>query len=465
MQTTSTLPVQASRIKWKLAPTFDPTPFLTDPIVRAAYKEPDTLRRPKQQWPSLPKAIVHAARNDILELAEKWDTLNACQVVPCSEVREVETVGMFCVPKDADWDRLILNPTVINSRCYGYSSFTKTLAPGYLIAAIQLPRDEKLLISSDDLCEFYYTFKVSSARAKWNAIGIKFHGSELAHLKCFNPGLANTDCFVCLGTLAMGDALAVEIAQQSHMNLLRTLAGSMRPDEALQYRLPCPRGPFFELLTIDDHIGLQRVKLDYTPDYSLYTRGKEVFEASERAYKQVKLTAHPGKRQRQVDHATVLGAEVHGLTGRVSAPRTRIAVLCFITGVIARKGVVTRKLLQALVGCWTHVCLFRRPAFAVFDKIYHEGENLPDDIMFKMSSQTMTELLLMCVLAPVLQTDPRVGTAPMVYMLWMLPPSVGESAKPSSASKQSVNFGDTPSNGATTPSFSRGPVWHFKSSE
>lgn len=141
MQTTSTLPVRSERIKWKLAPTFDPSPFLSDPVVRAAFKQPDVLRRPKLQWPSLPKAIVHAARSDILELAEKWDSLEACHVVPCSQVREVETVGMFCVPKDADWDRLILNPTVINSR------------------------DEKLLISSDDLCEFYHTFKVSSARA------------------------------------------------------------------------------------------------------------------------------------------------------------------------------------------------------------------------------------------------------------------------------------------------------------
>ena len=94
----------------------------------------------------------------------------------------------------------------------------------------------------------------------------------------------------------MGDALAVEIAQQSHINLLRTLAGNMRPEEALQYRLPCPRDPFYELLTIDDHIGLQCVKLDHTPDFLQHIRNSEVFRASERAYKQVQLTAHPGKR-------------------------------------------------------------------------------------------------------------------------------------------------------------------------
>lgn len=129
MQTCSNIPVRASRVKWKLEPSFDPTPFLTDPVVKAAFIQPDTLRRPKQQWPSLPKARVHASRSDVLELAEKWDALNACCVVPCSEVREIETVGMFCVPKDSEWDRLILNPTVIKSRCFGYSAYTKTEDP------------------------------------------------------------------------------------------------------------------------------------------------------------------------------------------------------------------------------------------------------------------------------------------------------------------------------------------------
>ena len=349
VQTTSTLQVRALRVKWKLAPTFDPSPFLCDPVVKETFRNPDLLRRPKHQWPSLPKAIVHASKTDVLELAEKWDKLNACRVVPCSQVSAIETVGMFCVPKDAEWDRLILNPTVINSRCFGYSSYTRTLAPGYLITSIQLPPDEKLLISSDDLCEFYYTFRVSNQRARRNAIGLRFHGSKLQHLRCFDPGLFK-DCYVCLGALAMGDALAVEIAQQSHFNLLRSLAGSLRADETLQYRLPCPRGPFYELLTIDDHIGLQRVKLDHHPEDLLHTRAHEVFAAPEQAYRQVELTAHPGKRQRQVEHATVLGAEIDGRAGRVSAPRTRVAVLCFITSVIVKKGIITRKLLQGLIG-------------------------------------------------------------------------------------------------------------------
>ena len=414
MQSCVSKPVVADRIKWKLAPSFDPLPYLSDPVVREAYKNPDCLRRPKSQWPSLPKAVVHAGRDQVLLLAEKWDKLGACAVA-CSAVKPVETVGMFAVPKDADWGKLILNPTVINSRPYPYSVFTKTLAPGYLMCQIQLADSERLLISSDDLCEFYYTFKVSLNRSKRNAIGVKFAGHELRHLECFPAALLREDCYLCLGTLAMGDALAVEVAQQSHYNLLQKLAGCMLPQETLQYRKPCPRGPVFELLTIDDHIGLQRVPRGSTSFAG--TRDVEVFAAAEQAYKEVKLTAHPGKRQRQEVHATVLGAEVHGERGRVSAPRARVAVLCYITSIIVYKGLTTRKILQGLLGCWTHICLFRRPVFSTLDRVYHEGENLPGDVPFKMSRQCCNELLLLCLLAPTMQTDLRAEPCDALYMM------------------------------------------------
>ena len=116
------LPVQADRIKWKLAPTFDPVPFLSDPIVKRAFQDPNVLRRPEQDWPSLPRAKVHADRTQIFKLAQKWDALHACCLVPCSEVKSVESVGLFAVPKDADHDRLILNPTVVNSRSFPYAA-------------------------------------------------------------------------------------------------------------------------------------------------------------------------------------------------------------------------------------------------------------------------------------------------------------------------------------------------------
>ena len=410
-------PVLADRIKWKLGPSFDPTPFLSDPVVKKAFQDPNVLRRPAASWPVRRRAKVHCSRQELVRLATKWDALGACRLIPTSLIDPSESVGLFAVSKDEEYDRLIINPTVINSRRFGCNSFTKTLAPGHLAGAIRLRDDEKLVISSDDLCEFYYTFVVSEQRAARNAIGVVFKGKELHHLSCYSSELADTSVYICLATLAMGDSLAVEIAQQSHFNLLRAKAGSMLSHEVLQYRKTIPRGPFYELLTIDDHIGLQKVPRWPTSELIDTQRDIEVFAAAERAYQDVKLVAHPGKKQRRVASATVLGAEIDGTEGKISAPRSRIALLMFTTMLIVKKKVVTRRILQSLLGCWIHACLFRRPMFAVMDCIFSEGISLPPDSTFQLSAMAVNELMLLLVLAPLLQTDMRANVGEAIYML------------------------------------------------
>ena len=91
--TSSARLVLADRIEWKLAPSFDPRPFLTDAIVREAYDDPEVLRRPEAEWPNKPKAIVHATCAELKRLAEKWDALGACRLVSTRKVTEDETVG------------------------------------------------------------------------------------------------------------------------------------------------------------------------------------------------------------------------------------------------------------------------------------------------------------------------------------------------------------------------------------
>ena len=92
----------------------------------------------------------------------------------------------------------------------------------------------------------------------------------------------------------MGDSLAVEVAQQAHSNVLSTLCHSMRPKEVIRYRHPISRTPFVEMLAIDDHVGIQKIAIDYKENPSM--RDTEVFEATEKAYRQVGLVQHPKER-------------------------------------------------------------------------------------------------------------------------------------------------------------------------
>lgn len=97
-----------------------------------------------------------------------------------------------------------------------------------------------------------------------------------SNTRYFDPVLLNIEYYIYLGTLVMNNTLAIEIVQQSHINLLRSLAGNMRADEVLQYRLRCPRGPCYELLIIDDHIGLQRIKCVHPPEFRCQIRDHEI---------------------------------------------------------------------------------------------------------------------------------------------------------------------------------------------
>ena len=150
----------------QFSPNFDPRPFLTDPIVKRAFEDPNSLRMHESLWVAKPAGKIHCSRSEVLKLAEKWDAVGALRIFPGDEIGHSEAVGIFAVGKDQDHDRLILNPVVINGRMKHYSNYTKTLAPGSLMCLVQLQKDEVVRISADDLSEMYYTFRVPDCRAR-----------------------------------------------------------------------------------------------------------------------------------------------------------------------------------------------------------------------------------------------------------------------------------------------------------
>ena len=408
-------PVVASRIKWKHPPTFDPRPYLLDPVVKAVFNNPNTLRLPPCMWPNKSRARVHCSRPELLKLMKVWDAHGSLALFPCHEVERQETVGIFAVPKDEKFDRLIVNPTVLNSRMLPYSSYTKRLAPGALLALLTLKPGEAFRFCADDLSDFYYTFKVPRARAKRNCIGTKVFPSEVKNLSCFNPSIPGP-FYPALATLAMGDGHAVEIAQGAHHSLLQLEAGSMVDSESLEYRKPIPRSNFVELLAIDDHIGVQKLPpKDLSKNPVL--RDTVVFDSSQKAYKKVGLVSHPGKARRNQTQGVILGADFDGVKGRVSAPRTRVLLLVWMTALIAKVGTCTRQILSSILGCWVHVVLFRRPLLALIDALFKEGLQYSQTKVFCLSSHARHELMSLCLLGPCAQADLRVCFYPKLFSL------------------------------------------------
>lgn len=347
-------------------------------------------------------------------MASRWDELGACVLIDAASKDFDEAVGLFCVSKDSDHDRLIVNPQVINSRMFSMSSATKELAPGCLLGLLHLSPDDMFRFSADDLSDYYYTFKVSQNRARRNAFRLVLQSTDVEHFRCYDPSMKGKPLLLCLKTLAMGDNLAVEIAQAAHAKVLRVHCGSMRSGEVLRYRWPIPRGDFIELLAIDDHVGIQRIPkclFDSQPEL----RDTMVFDSATKAYKQVGLVLHEKKKKRNLSQGIILGADFDGLQGRVMAPRQRILILSLISLAIARRGTCTPKLMSIVVGCWIHVLLFRRVLFAIVDALFQQGRGLPVDQVFCLSAQAKNELCLLAALGPTAQSDLRASYSDKIY--------------------------------------------------
>ena len=214
-RSSTALPVVADRIKWRYAPTFDPKPFL-EPLLSSACEEPAVLRKAKSQWPSRSAAKVHCSRQELLRVASKWDSLNAVRVTPATALPWDECVGLFSVSKSAAHDRLIINPTVANSRSHTITHYSRALAPGSLLTLLRPEPGMSFRYAADDLSDYYYTFKISPSRAVRNLIRCRFQPAELAHLKCASGVSMEGPQLLSLNTLAMGDSLAVEVGQAAH---------------------------------------------------------------------------------------------------------------------------------------------------------------------------------------------------------------------------------------------------------
>ena len=408
------LPVESDRVKWKYPPTFSAAEFLDDALLRSAYEDPEVLRKPVSEWKSINPARMQCSKEEFLKLAKRWDDLGACSLIRADSKNFDEAVGLFCVPKDSEYDRLIVNPQVINGRMHTLSRATKELAPGCLLSMLHLPDGDMFRICADDLSDFYYTFRVSQKRATRNAFRLVLQSTDVDGFRCFDNSMQGQDLLLCLNTLAMGDNLAVEIAQSAHRNVLRCLVGSMRDDEVLKYRSPIPRSDFVELLAIDDHVGIQRLPISLFKD-DPRLRDSEVFERSSEAYAQVKLVLQEKKRKRNMTKCVILGADFDGLAGRVMAPRIRIMMLSLISVAIAMKGTCTPHLMSVVLGCWIHVLLFRRTLFALVDDLFKQGRGLPPHRVFCLSAQSRNELLLLAALGPTAQSDLRAKYSDKVF--------------------------------------------------
>eukprot|EP00971_Amphidinium_carterae_P347781 6489968-Amphidinium_carterae.1 len=320
--------------------------------------------------------------------------------------------GLFSVYKDELRDRQIVNPIPENSRCFQVAEDTKGLSHGCMLGQIVLAHDEDLVVCASDLSDCYHTFVIPESHSRHNHIQGIFRPEQVAHLSAFRPEHEHCQFLVgCFRALPMGKAYAVEMTQHAHRRVLEK-CGLMRPSERLRYRSPIPRGPVYELLVIDD-LGILSKEPKGQPVAK--ARCVSLLEKAEAQYRNVKLHVSSDKMVRGKKSATLLGAEVDGVRGEVRPPAMRVLTAADITVCFIRLGVITRALLEELVGVWSAFLLHRRQYFSLLSAVYHEGEDVPRDQLFRMSPACSEELLSLCVLAPLIYSDLRAQYLPKLF--------------------------------------------------
>ena len=395
------------RLVFEAAPKFNPEKFLVDPLLKAGFQRPNFFRRPAEGWPPTQKARVQASRENQLRLYKKWDTVQSLYLLPADASEVKFRCGLFSVYKSDTVDRQILNPIPENARSYSLSDATLTLAHASLLTQVYVPADKNLVISSDDLKDFYHAFVVSDSHAARNHIHGVFKGSDFVGCHAYKPELHDVPVVGCFRTLAMGTNFAVETAQHCHSVLLKR-AGCLKASEQVRYRHPIPRGPGFDLLCIDDHVFLLLVDAwERTRRPSPNRRDSMLFSQASAAYERVGLRTSSKKAIRNSYQATVLGGQLDGVRGDLAAPRLKSTALAALTFQMVTLGYTSRGLLQCIVGCWIFVLMFRRPVMSILSEVFYEGSGLSESEIFRISARAKQELILLILLCPCITTDLR----------------------------------------------------------
>lgn len=225
----------------------------------------------------------------------------------------------------------------------------------------------------------------------------------------------------------MGDHAAVDIAQESHVNVIRSFGG-LDEKETLNYTYPLPltQTGFYEGIMIDDHLGIQLLKKQGTLKKTLEQSGRdqEAFAAAEKAYETVGLQTHPSKRKRRVLDVKVWGAELEGGRGIVGPSRSRLLRLARLTSEVAKPGPVDEKIVEAITGLWAYCAQFRRPLFSFMHSIYRQKAPVGQP-NFRLSREARDELISLACLAPLCLNDLTVLPDEWIYCVDASPSGAG----------------------------------------
>ena len=398
-------PITASRLNFPQPPAFDPLPYF-DPGTAEVFLRPiDHAMDPKDFIGVVPVVKVNAAPLEKLELYRKLAVCGRLQAVSSKFKRGKFVSGLFAVGKNALVDRLILDARPPNLLEASKTFWCGSMGSGCCLTDIMLRQDEHLLSTGLDLRDFFYQFRISQQRIHRNILSGTITLDEARSV--FGPGFnwPEPQVVVALSTLAMGDLLACEFSQSSHLGLLLQHDVCI-PSQLICLRCPIPRSMTMVGVVIDDLIILERLAESFASSCGEGSVPEPAATAMA-AYEMNGLEANLKKSFFRQSCSRFWGIEVDGRLGLLRASSYRLWPLIAITMRVVLMGTASVKLLEVLSGSWISILVIRRRMFCLMNIIFDALALKEDNLVLRLSPALCDELCSLAVLGPLAVFDLR----------------------------------------------------------
>jgi len=135
-----------------------------DADLALTYNDPTSDHLPGPRPPP-PHVRLRGSRETLLAFFQKRDSRGRLRLYPAGTGDPSDANGGFNVAKDLNRDRFAMDSRPSNRKHRGRCRWTRPMAPVSSLLGLRVPWGHLALMSTDDLQDFYYNFKVSEGRS------------------------------------------------------------------------------------------------------------------------------------------------------------------------------------------------------------------------------------------------------------------------------------------------------------
>ncbi|CAE7347850.1 unnamed protein product [Symbiodinium microadriaticum] len=436
----------ASRLKISGTGHFWPVPYL-QPNLLLPFLEPRILRFTESEPEKPHPSRCTDSPQELHRLYDRWNQLGLLSFSE-EKAKQWQKVRVFNARKSDTQDRQIGDRRSFNATELSVDGPSRELPPGALLCSILLRPKCLLCGSITDRRDFYHQIMTSPERASCNPVGhrlplnvargfvdccpVEREGTN--HHRTWQDRISSPPPKTLqpvFTSIFQGDHVGVEVATSAHEGVLQE-AELLDDQSRLRGGHPCPPGPTYQGLIIDDFFTLSEERLSMLHEIKANgpkapTKSKALLDKALIVYDRLNIPGSPEKDQLNELTFIVAGAQIDSSEQAirdsmisVASPAAKRCALCLASLAAARLRVTSRALLERIAGSWVHCMMYRRPTSIVFAKIYRlihspDMQHASSEAVFSLSRGVADELVLASVLSFMMTTNIGAQIVPTLF--------------------------------------------------